>query len=110
MRYDGEYVGNVNEGGLQDGRLDKTLFYHPQGLALTTRGEILVADCENHLIRKIHDPNEEWDLSTQASQTQGRQKSQGQGEGQRVGDVQTQGQWRWHAHSRPASIETDSIA
>jgi len=104
------FAGNVNEGGLQDGRLDKTLFYHPQGLALTTRGEILVADCENHLIRKIHDPNEEWDLSTQASQTQGRQKSQGQGEGQRVGDVQTQGQWRWHAHSRPASIETDSIA
>lgn len=51
------FAGKSGISGYKDGILEESLFNYPRGICLDKEGNLLVADCENHCIRKINTLN-----------------------------------------------------
>src|ERR1700685_2365967 len=50
--------GCVNESGYKDEQSNNSRFYHPSGITVDNKGNLFIADCWNHIIRKINTSGE----------------------------------------------------
>jgi len=61
-------AGLAGNSGTNDGTNSDARFYHPEGMAVDTNGNVYVADSWNHMMRKIMPVGTNWVVSTIAGQ------------------------------------------